>query len=62
MYDSGDYTVAQIAEEFRGSRPTIYRYQPPGSGRAPRGGNQLPRRMPAGRLEPNPPVGSQRLG
>ena len=26
MYDSGDYTVAQIAEEFGVSRPTIYRH------------------------------------
>ncbi|MER5327110.1 helix-turn-helix domain-containing protein [Streptosporangium roseum] len=26
MYDSGDYTVQQIAEEFGVTRPTIYRY------------------------------------
>ncbi|WP_228644173.1 recombinase family protein [Microtetraspora sp. AC03309] len=26
MYDSGDYTVAQIADEFGVTRPTIYRH------------------------------------
>ncbi|MEV6179974.1 helix-turn-helix domain-containing protein [Streptomyces sp. NPDC052015] len=26
MYDSGDYTVQQIADEFGVSRPTIYRH------------------------------------
>ncbi|MFE7244441.1 helix-turn-helix domain-containing protein [Streptomyces sp. NPDC057582] len=26
MYDSGDYTVQQIADEFAVTRPTIYRH------------------------------------
>jgi len=26
MYDSGDYTVQQIAAEFGVTRPTIYRH------------------------------------
>jgi DNA invertase Pin-like site-specific DNA recombinase len=26
MYDSGDYTVQQVAEEFGVTRPTIYRH------------------------------------
>ncbi|MFF1497380.1 helix-turn-helix domain-containing protein [Streptomyces sp. NPDC058304] len=26
MYDSGDYTVQQIADEFGVTRPTIYRH------------------------------------
>jgi DNA invertase Pin-like site-specific DNA recombinase len=29
MYDSGDHTVAQIAEEFGVTRPTIYRHLDP---------------------------------
>jgi DNA invertase Pin-like site-specific DNA recombinase len=29
MYDSGDHTVAQIAEEFSVTRPTIYRHLDP---------------------------------
>jgi hypothetical protein len=29
MYDSGEFTVAQIAEEFGVNRPTIYRHLDP---------------------------------
>jgi DNA invertase Pin-like site-specific DNA recombinase len=31
MYDSGDYTVQQIAAEFGVTRPTIYRHLDPAS-------------------------------
>lgn len=31
MYDSGDFTVAVIAEEFGVTRPTIYRHLEPAS-------------------------------
>ena len=36
MYDAGEHTVAQIAETFGVSRPTIYRHLD-GAGRAGRG-------------------------
>lgn len=37
MYDSGDHTVAQIAEEFGVTRPTIYHHLDPDTiGKNPR--------------------------
>jgi len=36
MYDSGDYTVAQIAKAFKTTRPTIYRALKPDTVGQPR--------------------------